>query len=675
MSFFAKAVAGLKPATAASLLLFFFSSVLYPAQLLAVQDSSLKVYEVVPEGKSLLTNSQFLLIDDFNSGKFLNRRGASWRVKGPSGALDLSLDKNDARSQHRGFSMKADFHILPGEQASFQSFLERVDVSKARILALKVKLDVKNENQFSGRFRVALTDWRHKTVMQDVTAYFPKNEGGWGNVFIPLAKFRPLDFDQLFSIAFQIKANQKAVAGTVWVDEIAFFGFNDIGFESLRDNLVGFPRVVYDVGRRQEIVKLKDREMLKEIARDTWKYFENARDKKTGMIVDHIRTGDSSLAADYTSPTNIAMDILCIISAMDLEFITQAQAEEKIAGIFETLSQLRRYKGFFYNFYDTKKLAVTREYISSVDSAWLDAAFIVVRQTFKGKLAAEATEFIKSHSYQEFLDPENNQLMIGIELPVKPEGDVHHYGMLVSEARIASHIAIGKGDVPRDHWWSLFRTPPAAWKWQTQTPKGFDRSTPDGIDYFQGHYEYQGKKFLPSWGGSLFEYLMPTLVLNEKKLAPQGLGLNDVTATELHRDYALKEKKYPVWGISPAATSDGRRWSYREYGVKALAAKGYPDQGIITPHVTFLSLETLPKDAVQNIRNLLEFNMYGEYGFYDTVSPAQKKANPQYLALDQGMTLVALCNYLKKGAIQNRFEKDEISKRAQDLLKESFFKS
>ena len=52
---------------------------------------------------------------------------------------------------------------------------------------------------------------------------------------------------------------------------------------------------------------------------------------------------------------------------------------------------------------------------------------------------------------------------------------------------------------------------------------------------------------------------MPTLVLNEKKLAPKGLGLNNRIAAEIHRDYALKEKKYPVWGISPAAIASGRR--------------------------------------------------------------------------------------------------------------------
>ncbi len=651
---------------------FFVIHSLVPA---ALAGHDFRIYEVVPEGKSLLTSQQFLLIDDFNSGKFLNRRGAAWQTKGPQDSLILSLDKDDARSQHRGYSMKADYHLMPGEQAIFQSFLERVDVSKARALVFKVKFLCQKDKKFNARMRLALTDWKHTAVKQDITAFCPiNNANAWGNVIIPISQFRQLDLDQLFSIAFEIKAGQEQISGSVWVDEIAFFGNNDVFFESLRDNLQGFPKVLFDVQRRDELKKMKDNDLLMALARDTWKYFENSRDTGSQLVVDHIRTGDSSLAADYTSPTNIAMDLIGTVAAMDLGILTRAQAEERITRVFKTLVQLRRYKGFFYNFYDTKKLAVTREYISSVDHAWITAAFVIVRQAFEGELEKQASDFIKSSSFKEFLDPENNQLMIGIELPYDPAREVHHYGMLVSEARIASLLAIGKGDVSRDHWWSLFRTPPDSWKWQTQKPKGFTRASPEGFDYFQGHYEYQGKQFLPSWGGSLFEFLMPTLLLDEKKLSPAGLGLNDVTAAEIQRDYALKEKKYPVWGISPASTSDGRRWTYREYGVKALAAKGYPDQAVITPHVSFLALYPLPKDAIQNIRRLLDLNLYGEYGFYDSYNLSQQRTNPQYLALDQGMTLIALCNYLKKGSIQQRFQKDEIAQKALPLLKESFYK-
>ncbi len=621
-----------------------------------------------------MTSPQFILIDDFNSGKFLNRRGASWRTRGPNESVELSLDKDDARSQHRGYSMRANFHLLPREKARVESFLERVDVSQAQYLVMKMKLGSSKEKVFSGRLRVSLTDWKHKTVTQDVTVLCPPNGDGWRNVLIPMSRFKLLDLDQLFSIAFEIKAGTKEIFGDVWIDEIAFFGFNDVFFESLRDNLKGFPKVVFDSNRKNQLLKMKDAELLKALARDTWKYFENARDKDTGLVVDHIRTGDSSLAADYTSPTNIAMDLIATVAAMDLGFLSKDQAEERVLGTFKTLEEMRRYKGFFYNFYDTKKLSVTREYISSVDSGWIAVAFVVLRQAFPGKIAEQATEFIKSFSFNEFLDPETNQLMIGIELPYKADRDVHHYGMLVSEARIASFYAIGKGDIPRNHWWSLFRTPPDAWTWQTQTPKGIEKETPDGkANYFQGYYDYKGKKFVPSWGGSLFEFLMPTLVLDEPALAPKGLGLNDRRAVEIQRDYALADKKYPVWGISPAATSDGRRWSYREYGIKAMSAKGYPDAGVVTPHVTFLALNILPKDAISNIRRLLELAIYGEYGLYDSYDLKQQKANPQYLALDQGMTLIALTNYLQKGSIQKRFQKDEITQKALDLLKEDFF--
>jgi hypothetical protein len=295
-----------------------------------------------------------------------------------------------------------------------------------------------------------------------------------------------------------------------------------------------------------------------------------------------------------------------------------------------------------------------------------------VRKAFPEDLGEEATAFLDSFDFEEFLDPENNQLVIGYDVPRREFGS-YHYGMLVTEARATSYYAIGKGDVPRHHWWFLYRTLPKVWRWQNQVPQG-EYVTREGIDYFQGHYEYQGRKFIPSWGGSLFEVLMPTLVLRERELAKKGFGLNNRIMTELHRDYALEEKGYPVWGISPAATSSGRRWSYEEFGIRALGSKGYRDRGVITPHVSFLALDSLPKDAIKNIRRLLTFkNIYGEYGFYDSVNIVRGTVNPQYLALDQGMILVAIANYLRKGSIQNRFHEDPIGKSAEGLLEEDFF--
>ncbi len=657
-----------KKLTATSLLFLFLFSALPASQGVCAEKPSASpvkieakkhdVYRTVPPDKSLFTSPQFVVIDDFNTGKIKSDRGVFWQVKAPAaGALDLEMERMDARNPDRGYSLKAKFKLLPGEEASLQSLLPTLDVSQAQYLIFQYRVKTNEKHNFKGHLELELTDWKHQKATH-VLEELNTSAQNWQEAIYPISLFQGLDLDQVFSIKFILKAQNEKIEGTLSIDEVAFFGFNDIAFESNRDNLVGYPKTVQSPERLAEIRKIKnDKKFIKEIAKDTWKFFENARDKKTSLIVDHLGLGETPFAADYTSPTNMAMDLLATISAMDLEFISSREAEERVMAILAAMKNMRRYKKFFYNFYNTKTLTVTRSYISSVDSGWLAIALVVVRQAFPGTLAAkQATEFLDSFSFGEFLDPENNQLVLGFDVPERNFGG-YHYGMFVSEARATSFYGIGKGNLPREHWWFLYRTPPTAWNWQNQKPKG-ETKTYEGMEVFQGYYEKDGKRFVPSWGGSLFEFLMPTLVIDEKKLAPKGLGLNNKIATEMQRDYALKEKKYPVWGISPSATVDGRKWRYAEYGVKTLSVKGYPDHQIMTPHVSFLALETLPDDAVENIRNFLQFDIYGEYGLYDSVNLRTRKVNQQYLALDQGMSLVAMCNYLTKGSIKKRFHED-----------------
>jgi hypothetical protein len=633
-----------------------------------------RVFQTVPPSKSLHTSPQFLVIDDFNTGTFRNKNGISWRTKTPGeGALDLAVVKKDGRNPQRGYSLKVNFNLHPREEAKLQTFLPTVDVSQAEYFVFKYRLRTDEKHNFKGHFNVTLSDWKHQSVTVPVDRLDTSDGGEWMEGVFSLKPFQGIDLNQIFSIEFDFRALDENIRGALWLDEIAFFGFNNVAFESNRDNLADYPKIALDTPRRTALRAMTDdRELLTAIARDTWRFFAEARDKKTGLVVDHLGLGENPLAADYTSITNIAMDLLSVVSAMELGFIPQEEARALVGKILDTMQDMRRYKNFFYNYYNTKTLTVTRSYISTVDSGWLAIALVVLRQTFDGDIALAATAFLDSFNFGEFMDPENNQMVIGLDVPERNFG-TYHYGMLVSEARATSFYAIGKGDVPRDHWWYLYRTPPAVWNWQTQKPKG-KYVKQDGMEVFEGYYEHEGKKFVPSWGGSLFEYLMPTLVMDEKKLAPGGLGLNDRVATELQRDYALKDKKYPVWGISPAAMASGRTWRYLEYGVKDLSVKGYPDHQVIAPHVSFLALDSLPDAAIANIRKLLEYEIYGEYGFYDSLNLRNQKAVLQYLALDQGMTLVALCNYLKKDAIKEKFHKDPIAKKAEDLLsKESFF--
>ena len=247
----------------------------------------------------------------------------------------------------------------------------------------------------------------------------------------------------------------------------------------------------------------------------------------------------------------------------------------------------------------------------------------------------------------------------------------YHYGTFYSEPRAVRYRAIGKGDVPREHWFMLARTFPMTWAWQTQIPKEVKTKTYLGYPTKGGYYSYGGMKFIPSWGGSMFEALMPTLVVDEKKLAPKGLGLNDERHAKIQIKYALEELKYPVFGMSPSSVPGG---GYSEFGVTLLGIKGYKS-GVVTPHATFLALEFAPKECIKNLRKMLElYDAYGEYGFYDAIDPKNGRVSTRYLCLDQAMSFIALNNYLNQGAIRKRFHADPIAKSAEELLKvEAFF--
>ena len=631
-----------------------------------------KIYNNLPPNKPLRSSTQFKVVDDFRSAKLKNDLGGEWIIeKDQEKKVRLDLKKEDARGAPSGSSLWARVNLKKKDRATFKTSLQRLDMSAANYLVFKCKTET--VEPFTGRIRVALTDWAGKTVEKDVTEACLQTEG-WNDVFLPMAAFMGVDLDQLDLLSFSVFARESNFAGKVGLDEIAFWGRPEVGFESVLDNFVGFPKSVLNEPRRKELLATRnDKELLLKIAQDTWRYFENAIDKRNRLLSDHFKVGDYPLAAAYTSPTNIAMDLMGTVAARELGILSPEKATRRVQALLKTLRKLKTWKGFFYNFYETTRLNVTRQFISSVDSGWLAVALVVVRQAFPGEIAKEATAILDGFHFQDFLDPENNQLRVGFDVESQ-RATPYHYGMLVTEARVTSLYGIGKGDLPREHWWHLYRTAPEEWEWQTQKPQG-KMVERDNVSYFQGYYSEGSKKFVPTWGGSLFELLMPTMVICESKFAPRSFGANNKTVTELQRDYALHEKKYPVWGISPASTSDGRRWQYGEFGVRKLGVKGYPDRGVITPHASFLALEALPKDAIQNIRKLLEFEIYGEYGFYDTISFPSGRINTQYLALDQGMILIPIANYLKKGVIQNYFHADPIGKKVKDLIgTEDFFR-
>ncbi len=408
---------------------------------------------------------------------------------------------------------------------------------------------------------------------------------------------------------------------------------------------------------------------LKAIAAKTYKYFQDYTDPKTGMTYDEVRTTDKGTEeAKRTSPTNIAMYMMSTVSAQQMGIITKKEAISRLQTTLNTLEKLDKWNGLFYNWYNTDDGSLKKDwgqFISQVDNGWMSAGLIVVGQAYK-ELNGQTSKLVNNMNYATLYDPEVGQFRGGYDV-AKGALTEHHYGAFYTEPRVASYIAIGKGDVPQDHWWKMFRTMPAEYDWQSQVPEGKNVNY-DGVNVFEGHYTYQGKKFVPSWGGSMFEALMPGMVIKEKELGKKALGLNNERHVQLQIAYA-KEKGYRAWGFSPSATPSG----YSEFAATPLGTSGYKDGATVTAHATFLALEYAPQDARKNIEALKSFNMLSNYGFYDSVNVETGELAKAYLALDQGMIMVSIANHLKDGVIRDYFHKDPIGKKPEALLKKEVF--
>ena len=419
-----------------------------------------------------------------------------------------------------------------------------------------------------------------------------------------------------------------------------------------------------------EELRADDQTFLRRVARDTWRGLDGLRDRENGLPLDTLRFGrDSTELAharigDYTNVTNVGLYLMAVAAARELDFIDASAARERVAQLLDTLGRLETHRGFFYNYYDTTSLERSSHFVSFVDSAWLSAGLIIARQAFP-ELRPRIDPILNREDYGFFYDPVEQLMSHGYYVNV-PSPAEYHYGLLFTEARLGSVIAIGKGDVPETHWFKMIRSFPAEYRWQSQPPRGAALRRIAGHEVMSGYYRWGDERFVPSWGGSLFEALMPTLVLDENRHAPNSLGANSAAHVRVQRQYAREVLKSPVWGFSPSSTPSGD--NYAEYGVKALGAKGYPSTAV-TPHASALALAVAPEAAIENLRELARrYPIYGEFGYYDAVDPVTGEVAHKYLALDQGMLFLAIANHLRDGVIRRYFESDPIIRRALPML-------
>ena len=228
--------------------------------------------------------------------------------------------------------------------------------------------------------------------------------------------------------------------------------------------------------------------------------------------------------------------------------------------------------------------------------------------------------------------------------------DTSHYDLLASEARLVSFLAIAKGDVPVQHWFRLGRP---------LTAVGSDLA-------------------LMSWSGSMFEYLMPLLIMR----SPVGGLLEQTNRLVVQRQIDYGHERGVPWGVSESGYSARdleMTYQYLNFGVPGLGLRrGLADDIVIAPYATALAAMVDPVAAARNFERLAGVGADGQYGFYEAVDFTASRLAPEksydivrtYMAHHQGMAIVALANVLDGGRMRARFHAEPMVRASELLLQE-----
>ncbi|MDX9992801.1 MAG: glucoamylase family protein [Anaerolineales bacterium] len=248
-------------------------------------------------------------------------------------------------------------------------------------------------------------------------------------------------------------------------------------------------------------------------------------------------------------------------------------------------------------------------------------------------------------------NPKQKVFHLGYDL-ASDQLDSNHYDLLASEARTASLIAIAKGDVPAEHWLHLNRPIVA-------------------LDH---------TRTLLSWNGSMFEYLMPDLMI---RTYPGSLQYQTNRAV-VRRQIEYAGQQGAPWGISEAGYynfDNQQNYQYRGFGVPGLGRKrNLAKDLVIAPYASLLALHINPQAVMQNLEHLQAEQALGPFGYYESIdyTPARLPLNQKraivrsYMAHHQGMILNSVCNALCDDVLVRYFHLDPRAESVELLLQERF---
>lgn len=512
-----------------------------------------------------------------------------------------------------------------------------------------------------------------------------------------------------------------------------------------------------------------DARSLRLTARRTWRFFETFVTAADQMLPpDNFQEDPKPVVARRTSPTNMGLYLLSAVAAHDFGWTGKIRTVERLEETLATMRKLQKFRGHFFNWYDTADLrTLDPAYVSSVDSGnlaghllalanaceeWIEAPLlqdmragmidalhlaraaadaladargariVTVLDEIAGTLAdaepspmlpvlkrlvedaarmahditnprnaaaladlafwigalqtaiaeheidrraiAEDADRLRARlqnlaetargmalamDFAFLLDPSRQLLSIGYSL-ADGRLDPNCYDLLASEARLASLFAIAKGDVPARHWFRLGRSATAI----------------------------GSASVLVSWSGSMFEYLMPSLVMR----APAGSLLAQTARQVVARQQSYARLMGIPWGISESAYNARDvelTYQYSNFGVPGLGLKrGLAENRVVAPYATGLAAMVDPQAARRNLTRLAGLNALGRYGFYEALDFTKArlpKGEPMaivrsFMAHHQGMTIVAIANALQDGRMRGRFHREPMIRASELLLQE-----
>ncbi|PVE41395.1 GH36-type glycosyl hydrolase domain-containing protein [Limnohabitans planktonicus] len=548
---------------------------------------------------------------------------------------------------------------------------------------------------------------------------------------------------------------------------------------------------------RREELSVSQRHFLRRMARRTWSFFEQFVNAENHWLPpDNFQEHPVADVDHRTSPTNMGLSLLATLTAYDLGYISVGNLLERSNNSLQSMLQLERHAGHFYNWYDTKTLEpLLPRYVSSVDSGNLSGHLLTLRPAL---LALADQPIFHPHAFDGLLDTMSNlnqamprpagpplrhalahltqsleaaraaqpftpadalQWLVGtetlctamlmlLEADAAVAGDAHlrhwsqtllaqctaikadwlglqpqphawagdppdaiptlralaaagnvlaqsrmalieqlaqtcasmasadysflydntrhliavgynlderrrdsgHYDLLASEARLCSFVAIAQGNIPQDNWFALGRLLTTA-----------GNSTA-----------------LLSWSGSMFEYLMPNLVMPSYA----NTLLHQTCESVVQAQIAYGELHGVPWGISESGynTMDAAlNYQYRAFGVPGLGLKrGLSEDLVIAPYATALALMVQPDAACRNLQRLVQEGMEGRYGMFEAMdyTPARVPRGQSgavvrsYMAHHQGMSLLAFAHVLLDQPMQKRFTSDPLFQATTLLLQE-----